>query len=209
MMFEKYDAYKDSGIDWIGDIPADWDILKLKNVAFINPTNTALSNSLDKNIQVCFLAMENVEADGTVNYQNKRRLASVKSGFTNFIKNDVLVAKITPCFENGKGALLDQLDSEIGFGSTEFHVLRSKHNSHPKFLYYVTKSHNFMDFGEGMMIGSAGQKRVPTNFIENFSLALPNKKLQGEIAKFLDAKTIEIEQVIAIKEQQIDLLNER
>lgn len=208
-MFEKYDAYKDSGIDWIGDIPADWDILKLKNVAFINPTNTALSNSLDKNIQVCFLAMENVEADGTVNYQNKRRLASVKSGFTNFIKNDVLVAKITPCFENGKGALLDQLDSEIGFGSTEFHVLRSKHNSHPKFLYYVTKSHNFMDFGEGMMIGSAGQKRVPTNFIENFSLALPNKKLQGEIAKFLDAKTIEIEQVIAIKEQQIDLLNER
>ena len=83
-MFEKYDAYKDSGIDWIGDIPADWDALKLKNVAFINPTNTALSNSLDKNTQVCFLAMENVEANGTVNYQNKRRLASVKSGFTNF-----------------------------------------------------------------------------------------------------------------------------
>lgn len=209
MMFEKYDAYKDSGIDWIGDIPAGWDALKLKNVAFINPINTALSNSLDKNTQVCFLAMENVEADGTVNYQNKRRLASVKSGFTNFIKNDVLVAKITPCFENGKGALLDQLDSEIGFGSTEFHVLRSKHNSHPKFLYYLTKSHNFMDFGEGMMIGSAGQKRVPTDFIENFSLALPNKTLQGEIAKFLDTKTSEIEQVIAIKEQQIVLLNER
>ncbi len=174
-MFEKYDAYKDSGVDWIGDIPADWDALKLKNVAFINPTNTALSNSLDKNTQVCFLAMENVEANGTVNYQNKRRLASVKSGFTNFIKNDVLVAKITPCFENGKGALLDQLDSEIGFGSTEFHVLRSKHNCHPKFLYYLTKSHNFMDFGEGMMIGSAGQKRVPTDFIENFNVALPNK----------------------------------
>ena len=209
MMFEKYDAYKDSGVDWIGDIPADWDALKLKNVAFINPTNTALSNSLDKNTQVCFLAMENVEANGTVNYQNKRRLASVKSGFTNFIKNDVLVAKITPCFENGKGALLDQLDSEIGFGSTEFHVLRSKHNCHPKFLYYLTKSHNFMDFGEGMMIGSAGQKRVPTDFIENFNVALPNKTLQGEIAKFLDAKTIEIEQVIAIKEQQIALLNER
>lgn len=208
-MFEKYDAYKDSGVDWIGDIPADWDALKLKNVAFINPTNTALSNSLDKNTQVCFLAMENVEANGTVNYQNKRRLASVKSGFTNFIKNDVLVAKITPCFENGKGALLDQLDSEIGFGSTEFHVLRSKHNCHPKFLYYLTKSHNFMDFGEGMMIGSAGQKRVPTDFIENFNVALPNKTLQGEIAKFLDAKTIEIEQVIAIKEQQIALLNER
>jgi len=208
-MFEKYDAYKDSGIDWIGDIPTDWDILKLKNVAFINPTNTALSNSLDKNTQVCFLAMENVEANGTVNYQNKRRLASVKLGFTNFIKNDVLVAKITPCFENGKGALLDQLDSEIGFGSTEFHVLRSKQNCHPKFLYYLTKSHNFMDFGEGMMIGSAGQKRVPTDFIENFNLALPNKKLQGEIAKFLDAKTSEIKQVIAIKEQQIALLNER
>lgn len=199
---------KDSGMEWIGKIPEHWEILKLKNLALVNPTNTTLANCLDKNTSVCFLAMENVETNGTVDYQNRRNLASVKTGFTSFVKNDVLVAKITPCFENGKGALLDMLDTQIGFGSTEFHVLRVKQNCNPKFLYYVTKSHSFMDMGEGMMIGSAGQKRVPTSFIQNYVVAIPDKNAQAEIVNFIDQRLNEISEAINLQKQQIEKLKE-
>lgn len=199
---------KDSGVEWIGRIPEHWDLLKLKNLALVNPTNTTLVNSLDKKTSVCFLAMESVETNGTVDYSHTRELASVRSGFTSFVKGDVLVAKITPCFENGKGAYLDTLQTPIGFGSTEFHVLRVKKNCDPKFLYYVTKSHSFMDMGEGLMIGSAGQKRVPTSFMQNYLVAIPDIETQIEIVNFIDQRLGEIAEAIDLQKKQIEKLKE-
>lgn len=199
---------KDSGVEWIGQIPEHWDLLKLKNLALVNPTNTTLVNSLDKKASVCFLAMESVETNGTVDYSHTRELASVRSGFTSFVKGDVLVAKITPCFENGKGAYLDTLQTPIGFGSTEFHVLRVKKNCDPKFLYYVTKSHSFMDMGEGLMIGSAGQKRVPTSFMQNYLVAIPDIETQIEIVNFIDQRLGEIAEAIDLQKKQIGKLKE-
>lgn len=201
-------AMKDSGVEWIGQIPEHWDLLKLKNLALVNPTNTTLVNSLDKKASVCFLAMESVETNGTVDYSHTRELASVRSGFTSFVKGDVLVAKITPCFENGKGAYLDTLQTPIGFGSTEFHVLRVKKNCDPKFLYYVTKSHSFMDMGEGLMIGSAGQKRVPTSFMQNYLVAIPDMETQIEIVNFIDQRLGEIAEAIDLQKKQIEKLKE-
>ncbi|WP_347454427.1 restriction endonuclease subunit S [Acinetobacter thermotolerans] len=201
-------ATKDSGVEWIGQIPEHWDLLKLKNLALVNPTNTTLVNSLDKKASVCFLAMESVETNGTVDYSHTRELASVRSGFTSFVKGDVLVAKITPCFENGKGAYLDTLQTPIGFGSTEFHVLRVKKNCDPKFLYYVTKSHSFMDMGEGLMIGSAGQKRVPTSFMQNYLVAIPDMETQIEIVNFIDQRLGEIAEAIDLQKKQIEKLKE-
>lgn len=201
-------AMKDSGVEWIGHIPEHWDLLKLKNLALVNPTNTTLVNSLDKKASVCFLAMESVETNGTVDYSHTRELASVRSGFTSFVKGDVLVAKITPCFENGKGAYLDTLQTPIGFGSTEFHVLRVKKNCAPKFLYYVTKSHSFMDMGEGLMIGSAGQKRVPTSFMQNYLVAIPDIETQIEIVNFIDQRLGEIAEAIDLQKKQIEKLKE-
>lgn len=201
-------AMKDSGVEWIGRIPEHWDLLKLKNLALVNPTNTTLVNSLDKKASVCFLAMESVETNGTVDYSHTRELASVRSGFTSFVKGDVLVAKITPCFENGKGAYLDTLQTPIGFGSTEFHVLRVKKNCDPKFLYYVTKSHSFMDMGEGLMIGSAGQKRVPTSFMQNYVVAIPDIATQIEIVNFIDQRLGEIAEAIDLQKKQIEKLKE-
>ena len=86
---------------------------------------------------VVFLPMEKVGEDGKIDCTVKKPIADLYNGFTFFRKNDVIVAKITPCFENGKGAILNKLATDLGFGSTEFHVLRAKENINNLFLYYL------------------------------------------------------------------------
>lgn len=203
----QYETYKDSGIEWLGKIPTHWSLTKLKNAALINPSlgikNTELNN------YACFLPMEKVESNGQVDYELQKPIQELRRGFTSFRRNDVIIAKITPCFENGKGAFLNLMPTDIGFGSTEFHVLRSRKEFNSSFLYYLSKSHFFMDFGEKLMVGSAGQKRVPTEFLINFLFASPNLIEQTAIAHFLDQKTAQIDAAIAIKEKQIALLKER
>ncbi|MGE6113201.1 restriction endonuclease subunit S [Aeromonas salmonicida] len=203
----KYDTYKNSGVEWLGDIPDHWHVIRLKNAALINPVSDISKLHLDD--EICFLPMEKVGVDGTVEYDLRRTLRSVKQGFTSFQNNDVIIAKITPCFENGKGAYLNNMPTKFGYGSTEFHVIRAYESFEPAFLYYLSKSHSFMDFGEKMMTGSAGQKRVPTDFIAEFRFSSPSFIEQTVIANFLDKKTTQIDEAITIKERQIALLNER
>ena len=153
--------------------------------------------------------MEAVGADGQVDYSEPKDSKGLLSGFTNFEAGDVILAKITPCFENGKGALLNDMPTRVGFGSTEFHVLRVNIKAIPKFIYYITKSDLFMRQGEALMIGSAGQKRVSTAYVENFQLALPSLSEQRSIVGFLEEKTSLIAQAISTKERQIERLKER
>jgi len=206
-MIQRYEKYIDSGIEWIGEIPEGWKVKKLKYVTEINPTK---DHTLIPNLEklVTFLPMEKVGENGEIDCEIKKPIFDLWTGFTFFKKNDVIVAKITPCFENGKGALLNNLETEIGFGSTEFHVLRAKKKLDPRFLYYITKSAVFMKVGEAFMTGSAGQKRVPTDFISEFLLAFPNILEQTAIATFLDRKTAELDQLIANKEKLIALYEE-
>ncbi|MBE9176719.1 restriction endonuclease subunit S, partial [Synechocystis salina LEGE 06155] len=150
----------------------------------------------------------NVSEDGKIDCALKRKICDLYQGFTFFAKNDVIVAKITPCFENGKGAFLNNLETDIGFGSTEFHVLRSQSFSNSSFLYYLVKSEVFMQLGEAFMVGAAGQKRVPTDFVSNFYIGFPPLEEQGAIAAFLDCKTAEIDELIAQKERLIELYEE-
>ena len=200
-----YPQYKDSRIDWLGKIPAGWEVKKLKHFASINPTKdpSRLADSPDE--LAVFLPMEKVKEDGTFVSDIKKPLKELWNGFTYFQENDVIMAKITPCFENGKGALLKDLGSEIGFGSTEFHVLREQAAlSASQYLYYLTKTHQFRKMGEAFMTGAAGQKRVPTNFLEDFALGLPPLPEQCAIAAFLDHKTGQIDSYVAKKQQQIE-----
>jgi type I restriction enzyme S subunit len=203
---QRYYKYKDSGIELLKKVPEDWAIKKLKFDIEVNPTK----GTIDKYSQdlVTFLPMNKVTEKGHIDCSIKRSISELFSGFTCFRKNDVILAKITPCFENGKGALLNKLDTDIGFGSTEFHVLRSKKNIDERFLFYVTKSHLFMELGEASMAGAGGQKRVPTEFISNFYLAAPLKKEQTVIANYLDQKTVEIDNLIKQKQQLINLYQE-
>jgi len=205
-MMERYKKYKDSGVDWIGEIPDGWEVKKLKYGVTVNPSK----DDIDKNSSefVVFLPMGKITEDGVIDCSIKKPISDLYNGFTCFREDDVIVAKITPCFENGKGAFLNQLETKLGFGSTEFHVLRVQANISAPFLYYVTKSEIFMKVGEAFMSGAAGQKRVPTDFIADFPLASPSKPEQTAIASYLDRKTAEIDQLIAQKERLLELYEE-
>src|SRR3990172_2293772 len=117
--------------------------------------------------------MERVTADGRVDAREVRPASALWNGFTYFRRADVLVAKITPCFENGKGACLDSLPTEVGFGSTEFIVLRFTDAVLPQYLYRTTTLAEFRRRGADAMNGAAGQQRVPPTFVGNFQAALP------------------------------------
>ena len=203
-----YPAYKPSGVAWLGDVPAHWEVRRLKWVASLNPRKLEAKAMLSPDTPVAFLPMECVGTDGDI-AEESLPASAVWNGFTYFRRHDVLVAKITPCFENGKGACLDSLSTEIGFGSTEFHVLRAKSRILPQVLYHMTTLIEFRRLGTNAMTGAAGQQRVPQEFISNYPIALPPLPEQHRIATFLDHKTAEIDEAISKKQRLIDLLKEQ
>ncbi len=176
---------KPSGIPWLGDIPAHWSIRRLKFVATVSPSKATLKQ-YPINFEVSFLPMELIGDDGSLVLTQTQELGAVKQGYTYFEDNDVVVAKITPCFENGKGAHCTDLVNGIGFGSTELHVLRAFSEILPDFLYFVIFSQRFREIGTSMMTGAAGQKRVPEEFVSNYPVCLPPIEEQNNIVMALD-----------------------
>lgn len=150
-------------------LPKGWRITSIGECTTMNPSRP--ERPLDG--EVSFLAMEAVTEDGRVLRPKIRNYRDVATGHTSFINGDILVAKITPCFENGKGALVNNLRNGIGFGSTEFHVLRPKPDANASLLAHIVGSHEFRARGATEMVGSAGHKRVATSFIESFRFAEP------------------------------------
>jgi type I restriction enzyme S subunit len=132
--------------------------------------------------------MEAVSEQGRVDASRVRQYSDVCTGYTGFQDGDLLVAKITPCFENGKGALLADLTNGVGFGSTEFHVLRPKGMIEPRLIAQVLQSREFRSRGAVEMEGSAGQKRISADFIRSFKFLCPVERSdQREICDLLDA----------------------
>lgn len=175
-------GFRETEVGWI---PEEWEPSTLGGVAHINPRRTKPGSDED---DVSFLAMGDVSEDGRVIARQVRGYKEVAKGFTSFIDDDVIVAKITPCFENGKGALVTNLLGGIGFGSTEFHVVRAMPDrATPAFLKLHTRSDEFRRLGERNMVGSAGQKRVPTEFLREYPVALPPLLEQQKIAAILMA----------------------
>jgi type I restriction enzyme S subunit len=206
--YKPYSRYKDSGVDWLGEVPKDWEVKRLRYMAQINPSKSEVDD-LDLDQAVSFLPMESIGEDGSLDLDTARPLGSVYQGFTYFRDNDVLIAKITPCFENGKGAIAENLRNGIGFGTTELHVLRSGSELDRRFLFYLTASFAFRQPGEAWMYGAGGQKRVPDDFVLNFRSGFPPQPEQRAIAEFLDRETAKIDKLIATKEQLIELLEEQ
>ena len=173
-------------------IPLTWDVSKMKEICTINPLRPEVIPE-----KVVFLSMADVSEDGKILHQQKVDYQSVKQGFTPFQKGDILVAKITPCFENGKGAHTEKLITDVGFGSTEFHVLRSKINS--TYTFYHTVFQSFRKKLEREMTGSAGQKRVQTSSLANYSITIPPVAEQQKIAAILTTQ----DKVIELKEKRL------
>lgn len=203
-----YPAYKNSGIEWLGEIPEGWEVLRLRFRAKINPSRSEINN-LSESFIVSFIPMESVHEYGGLTLDQIRRITEVSAGYTYFIDGDVITAKITPCFENGKGAIAEDLVNGIGFGTTELHVLRPRTSLNSRFLFYVTISQPFRNLGIAEMYGAGGQKRVPEDFVKDFRQPIPPLPEQRAIASFLDRETVRIDGLIEKKQRQIELLQEK
>lgn len=173
-----------------------WNIKKIGDICIINPLK---EKQYPKRIS--FLEMAAVDENGNIINEQFKDYTSVKTGYTPFKRGDILIAKITPCFENGKGALTTNLSLEYGFGSTEFHVLRCKDVDNT-FLYYHTVSASFRKRLAGEMVGSAGQKRIQENSIRNYPIAIPSLKEQRAIDNVLATADREINLLRQILEQE-------
>lgn len=158
--------------------------IPLAELCEINPPKKEVAD-LKEDMIVSFIPMSNVSETGEIDLSETRTLGEVYKGFTYFKENDVLFAKITPCMENGKGAIAKNLTNEIGFGSTEFHVLRPKEGIISEWLYYLTTLPNFRLQAEKNMTGSAGQKRVPKQFFDRYKVNKPTIESQEKFKKII------------------------
>ena len=202
-----YPSYKDSGVEWLGKVPEHWEVRRLKRIAHINPNKSEVPLTL-RNGNAVFLPMERVGTNGHFDASDVRPILSLWNGFTYFRRGDIIVAKITPCFENGKGACLENLPTAIGFGSTEFHVIRPSKAIVTAYLYRLTTLSDFRRLGTDEMTGAAGQQRVPAEFIANFWVPLPPLPEQTAIVEYLDDQTGKIDTAIASTRKEIELLRE-
>ena len=160
-------------------------IKKLSEVTIINPKKMEVKE-LDQTLNVSFVPMDKVGEKGQFNSELVKTIKDVYSGFTYFKEKDVLFAKITPCMENGKGAIAKDLKNGIGFGSTEFHVIRPiKEKTNSYWIYHLTTLIEFRRLAERKMTGSAGQKRVPSDFFINIQVVVPPIELQNQFAYFV------------------------
>ncbi len=159
-------------------------VVTLAKVAELNPR---VSGDLRPDALVSFVPMASVSEESASVVSEETRVASAcMKGFTPFKQNDVLVAKITPCFENGK-IVIANIAHEFGFGSTEFHVIRPKEGVlHERYLLHCLRQPYVRLQGQRRMTGSAGQRRVPAQFLSTFALPLPTFKAQRRIAEILD-----------------------
>ena len=209
MSFPAYPAYRDSGMDWLGQIPSHWTVKRLRFVTDINPSKSEVSH-LAADTEVSFLPMEAIGEDGSLELDRVRPLADVQTGYTFFRDGDVTIAKITPCFENGKGAAMRGLCNGIGFGTTELIVTRPKATQTTStYLHWLFTSRPFRKAGEAFMYGAGGQKRVPDDFVRDFAIGFPPLPEQRHIVTFLDRETAKIDALVEEQRRLIELLKEK
>jgi type I restriction enzyme S subunit len=205
MSAKPYPKYKSVRFPGVESIPVSWEPTRLRFAMSLNPSKQELKK---ENKEVTFLPMERVSEKGELDLSETKMLHDVGSGYSYFRDADVLLAKITPCFENGKGALCAGLKNGVGFGTTEFQVMRPE-RVEPHFLFYLTRTDSFRKFGEACMKGTAGQKRVPDRYLKDYQLGLPSNTEQGRIVEFLDREIGKIDELVAEKKNMLGLLEEK
>lgn len=203
----RYPSYTPTTVSWLAEMPSHWEIKRLR-YAVRFPTKGEV-RGLPPDTLVSFVPMEAVGEFGGLSLEQTRPVEDVLNGYTFFRSGDVLVAKITPCFENGKGALAEGLESGLGFGTTELHVLRAGADVLPKYLFYLTLGEHFRKLGTAEMYGAGGQKRVPERFLQNLRHPIPPVDEQRAIAVFLDRETTKIDELMAKKQRLIELFKEK
>lgn len=204
----KKEEMKDSGVEWLGDIPKEWDIKKLKHISILNPSKSEVRKHLEEDIEVSFIPMNSVRL-GYINIEQSKKISEIIDGYTYFKNDDIVMAKVTPCFENRNIAISENLVNGIGFGSTELNVIRCIKKEDIEYLYYSLQEEKFINVATSEMTGAGGLKRVTSNFLINAQFAYPNTTKEKEkIIEYLNEKEIVIRDIIDKTKQQIEKLKE-
>lgn len=180
----------------LGELPAGWEKAELSEICLVNPTID--KSAIADDLAVSFVPMPAVEAEnGAVDVSATRKFGDVKKGYTSFREGDVLFAKITPCMENGKMAVVPALHNGLGFGSTEFHVLRAHLGISPQFVYHFVSSRSFRHVAEHNMSGAVGQRRVTTPYLSACTIPVPPTAEQHRIVAKIEELFSELDQGVA------------
>lgn len=147
------------------------------------------------------------EKTGTINNSEVVPYSKVAKGYTYFEENDVLFAKITPCMQNGKHVIARNLIDGIGFGTTEFHVLRSNSEILPEWIHFFIRQPYFLQEAKAYFTGAVGQQRVPGTFLSNHVIPLPPIKVQKHIVFELKEKMTYAENLQSAIQNQLSALD--
>lgn len=189
---------KDSGIEWIGKIPAEWTASKIKYCTEFAPScNTS---HLSEDSLVTFTPMECIKNGYFEN--REAHFSALSSSYTQYQDGDIVFAKVTPCFENGNIAIMQGLSAGVGFGSSELFVIRPQ-SINTEFIFYYLQNDIFKQYACATMTGTGGLKRVSPTFVRNYSVFIPCNEEQLEIVRYLNEKCSGIEVLIAKKQQYL------
>ena len=165
----------------------NWQEKNLGEVCDIRPSKQEVSHEVKKNPLVSFVPMADLGIlNKKIYWSKEKRLQTVFKDYTYFADGDVLLAKITPCFENGKLGIAQGLSNGIGFGSSEYFVFRSKEKLSAEYLFYALSRESFRKKGKQNMSGAVGHQRVSKEFIESFKIPIPPLAEQKRLVKKLD-----------------------
>ncbi|WP_370386679.1 restriction endonuclease subunit S [Snodgrassella alvi] len=197
---------KDSGVEWLGDIPSHWLCTKIKHIALLTPKKSSVN--FKNNDECTFIPMEKLKRNSLVTDESKL-IRDVISGYTYFEDGDLLLAKVTPCFENKNIAVAKGLVNSIGFGSTEIYVLRPTEKIRVNYLLYRLQEDNFIRAATAAMTGAGGLRRVPSDFLLNYPIAIPPKPEMDAIIAYLNAQEVHYDLMEKNATQAVQLLQER
>ena len=200
---KRYDTYKDSGVQWLGEIPGHWECVPIRRIAYVNPTRT---KNLDIDSYVGYAPMERIRCDNM--NPSKIKVSKLASGLTYCEEGDIVLAKVTPCFENGNLAIVPQVEQGCCYASSELFVFRAKGKVMPRFLLYTFLNRGFINAGASTMRGTGGLKRVTTEFANSAATPLPPLSEQHSIVSFLDAKCGKIDEWVTKKQKEVEHLQE-
>lgn len=185
-------------------IPKHWAWTDLVSIGEINPKN-AVSDEQNAS----FVPMRAIsQMHGVAITPETRKWGKIKKGYTQFADGDVVVAKITPCFENRKSAVISELTNGVGAGTTELHVVRPLPGIIPGYIYVFLRSPYFMVKGEQNMTGTAGQKRLPSEYFASRPMPLPSTEEQASIVAKVDELMVLCDQLEEYQLQKRTIQNQ-
>ncbi|MBF0227673.1 MAG: restriction endonuclease subunit S [Desulfobacterales bacterium] len=203
---EVFESYLTGVFEKRGD---RWEEKRLGDVCLIKPPKDEARQKLKTKDLVSFVPMEDLGIGQMfLEPKKEKTLGEVISSYTYFADNDILLAKITPCFENGKIGIAKNLSNGIGFGSSEYIAFRPKNNIPSEFIYYFLSQENFRLEGEQRMTGAVGHKRLPPEFVQNYFIPLPSLSEQKRIVSQLESLSTETKKLESIYQQKLANLEE-